>query len=167
MHATASVSSISKARTSMTRPRVERSPKQLRGDDIAPERDLSRELQLPAPPKPRVVIGAVGDLIREGLRVWCEPYWDVHVLDAAGRKLMRQAQARGAVAVVAAPSDIDAMAGELPEELLVLGISSRTTAVMVCWGPERVTFTSAHPSKIVDLVRSWSVRNENRSVVPT
>lgn len=106
--------------------------------------------------KPRVILGPMVEIVREGLTLICQRDLDLQTSERRGSRLVVEARARDAVAIIADPSDIDTICGDLPCDLLLIGVSRSSGVLLVCWGTDRVQFVPGNARGIVKLVRSWA-----------
>lgn len=81
-----------------------------------------------------VVIGAVEPVIRAALNAAWSATFAVVSVGAAGAALISEARAVGAAAVVMRRDDLNELSGQLPEDIVTIGISAASFDLMVCVG---------------------------------
>jgi hypothetical protein len=103
---------------------------------------------------PVVLFGCVEPVVAAGLSTALRGLLTVATSPLTPPALLSEARRIGAVAVIARRADVAEIAGTLPSDLLVLGVSAASFDLLICSGRSLNHMTNPHPEAVVELIRS-------------
>ena len=107
-----------------------------------------------ASPLPVVVLGRVDPVVTAALSASWRGELRVVRSELTPPEILVEARCVGAVAIITPRSEVAEIAGMLPADVLVLGVSSASFDLLICTGRDVRHLTNPDPATIATLIRA-------------